>query len=247
MTQLGGHAIYLTDAEIGLGKREPVKDVARVMSGMCDGIMTRTFSHALVVELATFASVPVINGLSDNSHPCQAMADLVTIKEKLGGLEGLKLVFIGDGNNVARSLAVACGRFEIEFVLAGPAGRQLDDDFVYRLRQSEPGVRFMQTDEPRKAVEGADIVYTDTWISMGQENDRDERIREFQDYQVTTELLKSAKGSAIIMHDLPAYRGYEITDEVIECEQSVVFDQAENRLHFQRALMAVLMGGSQRK
>jgi len=242
MTQLGGHAIYLTPAQIGLGKREPIKDVARVISGMCDGFAARTFSHETVKEFAEFASIPVINAMTDYNHPCQAMADLMIASEKLGALDGLKLTFIGDGNNVARSLAAASAKLGLEFVLAAPEKYQLSESFIARLRDNEPQAKFSQTDDPKKAAKDADIVYTDTWVSMGQEKQREQRIRDFQRFQVNAELLKSAKQSALVMHCLPAYRGYEITDEVLESERSVVFDEAENRLHLQRTLLAVLIG-----
>lgn len=244
MIQLGGHTVYLTDAEVGLGKREPIKDVARVISGMCDGIVVRTFSHQAVVELAQFASVPVVNALTDFSHPCQALADLMTAKEHFSDLTGLKLAFIGDGHNVARSLAAACARLNVEFVLASPPRYQLDSAFVDTLRRAEPKAKFQQTADPLQAVTDADVVYTDTWISMGQEEQRQNRINDFKGFQVNTDLMKHAKPTAIVMHCLPAYRGYEITDEVIESPQSVVFDEAENRLHLQRTLLAVLLAGA---
>lgn len=242
VTQLGGHGVYLTDAEIGLGKREPIRDVARVISSMCDGVVVRTFEHEHVVELARFASVPVINALTDYSHPCQAMADLMTAKQRFGRLDGLKLTFIGDGHNVARSLAGGCARLGVRFVLAAPRRYQLDDAFVESLQRSQPDVQFDQTDDPRSAVEAADIVYTDTWVSMDQQDERERRLADFQGYQVNSELLKSASADAVVMHCLPAYRGYEITEDVMESRQSVIFEEAENRLHFQRALLAVLIG-----
>jgi ornithine carbamoyltransferase len=243
MAQLGGHALYLTSEEVGLGRREPIKDFARVVSRMCDGIVVRTFSHEMVAELAEFASVPVINALTDYSHPCQAMADLMTIKEELGTLAGLKLAFVGDGNNVARSVASACGLLGVEFVLAAPPAYQLEEGFVNDLRRLASGAKFEQIEDPRQAVDQADIVYTDTWISMGQEKDRQERIKDFEGYQITSALMKLAKPSAIVLHCLPAYRGYEISDEVIESPQSLVFEEAENRLHLQRTLLSVLITG----
>jgi len=243
MAQLGGHALYLTSEEVGLGRREPIKDFARVVSRMCDGIVVRTFSHEMVAELAEFASVPVINALTDYSHPCQAMADLMTIKEELGTLAGLKLAFVGDGNNVARSVASACGLLGLEFVLAAPPAYQLEEGFVNDLHRLAPGAKFEQIKDPRQAVDEADIVYTDTWISMGQEKDRQERLKDFEGYQITSALMKLAKPSAIVLHCLPAYRGYEISDEVIESPQSLVFEEAENRLHLQRTLLSVLITG----
>ena len=241
MIHLGGNAMYLTAAEIGLGKREPIKDVARVVSGMCNGFVARTFSHQAVEELAKFASIPVINALTDFNHPCQAMADLMTAKEHFGKLAGLKLAFIGDGNNVARSLSALCGKLNVKFVLAGPQAYHLKNDFVKMLKANIPDADFAQTTDPKEAIKDADIVYTDTWISMGQEQEKQKRINDFAGYQLNSELLALAKPSAIVMHCLPAYRGYEITDEVIESPQSVVFEEAENRLHFQRTLLTQLI------
>lgn len=238
MIQLGGAAIYLAPADIGLGKREPVRDVARVLSRMCDGIMARTFSHELMCELAEWADVPVINGLTDFSHPCQAMADLMTVREHLGRLEGLKLAFVGDGNNVARSLAVACGKLGVRFALAAPDGYQLDEAFVTGL---EAGA-FSQSSDPREAVRDANVLYTDTWTSMGQEEDRQRRVKDFAGFQLNTELVSQAAEGAIVLHCLPAYRGLEITDEVFETHAEEILDEAENRLHFQRSLLTVLMG-----
>lgn len=242
MTHLGGHGMYLTAAEIGLGKREPVKDVARVVSGMCDGFVARTFSHQAVVEMAQYATIPVINALTDYSHPCQAMADLMTAKEKFGHLAGLKLAYIGDGNNVARSLAGACGRLGLKFAIAAPPGFELDVPFIDELHRRVPHIDFTQTRDPREAVKDADVVYTDTWVSMGQEKERQERIDAFKGYQIDAGLMAAAGPAAIFMHCLPAYRGFEVTDEVMESPRSMVFEEAENRLHFQRTLLAVLVG-----
>lgn len=242
MTQLGGHGIYTTAAEIGLGKREPVKDVARVVSGMCNGFVARTFSHQALVEMAQYATVPIVNALTDYSHPCQAMADLMTAKERFGTLTGLKLAFIGDGNNVARSLASVCGRLGLKFAIAAPDGFQLEPQFIEHLHQAVPGMDYMQTTDPVAAVRDADIVYTDTWISMGQEKERQQRIDAFKGYQVNADLMGKAKLTAIFLHCLPAYRDYEVTDEVMESPQSMVFEEAENRLHFQRTLLAELIG-----
>ncbi len=242
MTHLGGHGIYTTAGEIGLGKREPIKDVARVVSGMCDGFVARTFSHEALVDMAAYASVPIINALTDYSHPCQAMADVMTAKEKFGRLKGLKLAFIGDGNNVARSLAAACAMLGLKFVIAAPEGFQLELGFIDQLHKTVPTTEFMQIKDPVEAVKGADIIYTDTWVSMGQEKDRQQRIDAFKGYQVDQKLMSLANPSAIFMHCLPAYRGLEVTDEVMESPQSLVFEEAENRLHFQRTLLAVLIG-----
>jgi len=243
MTQLGGSGMILRDDEVGLGRREPVKDVARVLSGMCDGIMARTFEHQKMLDLAKFATVPVINGLTDYSHPCQAMADLMTMREKFGDIAGRTMAFIGDGNNVARSLSVACGKLGVRFILASPAGYELPSADMDRIMAQVPTMDFQTTHSPAEAVKEADVVYTDTWISMGQEDDKERRVRDFSGYIVDDKLMKSAPKHAIVMHCLPAYRGKEISEEVFESPQSVVFDEAENRLHFQKGLLAVLMGG----
>jgi ornithine carbamoyltransferase len=237
MTDLGGSAIYVKPEDIGgIGKREPVKDMARVLSRYVDGIMARTFEHSVVVELAEFATVPVINALTDWSHPCQAMADVLTIKEHLGRLEGVKIAYIGDGNNVARSLAFAAAKLGMKLVIASPKGYELDTETIKILMGSVE-----QVDEPKQAVSGADIIYTDTWVSMGQESEKKKRIKAFKGFQVDAKLVKLAGRGVKIMHCLPAHRGFEITDEVIESKNSIVFDQSENRLHFQRALLKKLM------
>jgi ornithine carbamoyltransferase len=240
MTDLGGSAIYVKPEDIGgVGKREPIKDMARVLSRYVDGIMARTFEHSTVTELADFATVPVINALTDWLHPCQAMADVLTIDEHCGRLEAVKIAFIGDGNNVARSLAFACAKLGMKMVIASPDGYQLDAESIQKANQISPdSVR--QTSDPNQAVVDADIVYTDTWVSMGQEEEKQKRCADFEGFQVNAELLKAAP-NAKIMHCLPAYRGLEITDEVAESPNSIMFDQAENRLHFQRALLKKLM------
>lgn len=241
MTDLGGSAIYVKPEDIGgIGKREPVKDIARVLSRYVDGIMARTFEHKTIVELAQFADVPVINALSDWSHPCQAMADVLTISEHCGKLEGVKIAFIGDGNNVARSLAFACAKLGMKMVVATPAGYELDAESIERANAISAGCVGL-TNDPAGAVSGADVVYTDTWVSMGQEDEKKKRVADFAGFQVNAELMKSAPGHAKIMHCLPAYRGSEITDEMVESENSIMFDQAENRLHFQRALLKKLL------
>ena len=243
MSDLGGTAIYLKPGDIGvIGQREPAKDMARVFSRYVDGIMARTFSHETLEELDKWSSVPVINALSDWSHPCQAMADMLTIKEHFGKLAGLKLTYIGDGNNVARSLAFACAKFGMKYSIAAPAGYELDAGTLDTANGICAGCA-EQTGEPAKAVAGADIVYTDTWISMGQEAEKEKRVRDFEGFQVNAALLAAAPKTAKVMHCLPAYRGYEITDEVVESERSIIFDQAENRLHFQRALLKKLLSG----
>jgi ornithine carbamoyltransferase len=241
MFDLGGEAIYLKPDDIGgIGQREPAKDMARVFSRYIDGIMARTFKHETIVELDRWASVPVINALSDWSHPCQAMADMQTAMEHFGKLKGLKLAYIGDGNNVARSLAFACAKLDMQFVIAAPQGYELDAETMDTVNRLSPGCA-KQIRDPKQAAKGADILYTDTWVSMGQEAEKEQRIRDFQGYQINGELLAIAPKHAKVMHCLPAYRGYEITDEVCESPQSVIFDEAENRLHFQRALLKKLM------
>lgn len=243
MTHLGGSAIYLRQEEVGLETREPAADIARVLSGMCNGIMARTFEHSKITSLARHATVPVINGLTDYSHPCQAMADLMTVEEHFGSLAGRTLAYIGDGNNVARSLSVACGKFGMRFVLASPHGYQLPNEDVDRVMGQVPNMDYQLTGDPMEAVRGADVLYTDTWVSMGQESERAKRMAEFAGFQVNAAMLAAAPKHAIVLHCLPAYRGQEITAEVIEGPQSRVFQQAENRLHFQKGLLAVLMGG----
>lgn len=241
MQDLGGMAIYMKPEDIGvIGQREPAKDMARVFDRYVDGIMARTFSHETIVELDKWTGVPVINALSDWSHPCQAMADMLTVSEHCGSLNGLKLAYIGDGNNVARSLAFACARFNLKYVCASPAGHELDEESL-SLANSIATHCAMQTNNPREAVKDADVIYTDTWVSMGQEDEKAERIAAFKGFSVDEALLENAPKNAKIMHCLPAYRGYEISDGVVESENSVIFDQAENRLHFQRALLKHLL------
>ncbi len=242
MTDLGGNAIYLKPDEIGgIRETEPIKDIARVLSRYADGIAARTFEHKTVVELAEFATVPVINALTDWCHPCQAMADVLTMQEHFGRLEGIKIAFIGDGNNVARSLAFACAKLGMKMVIASPVGYELDGESIQKANKISKGA-VIQTNAPSQAVAGADIIYTDTWVSMGQENEKQKRIKDFAGFQVNAKLVKQAGGGVKIMHCLPAYRGLEITDEVAESKNSIIFDQAENRLHFQRALLKKLMG-----
>ena len=240
MTDLGGSAIYVKPEDIGgVGKREPVKDMARVLSRYVDGIMARTFEHDTIVELAKFAEVPVINALTDWVHPCQAMADVLTISEHFGRLDGVKIAFVGDGNNVARSLAFVCAKLGMKLAVATPRGYQLDAESIAAANQILADC-VRQTNEPAKAVADADVIYTDTWVSMGQEDEKQKRVADFAGFQVDAELVKQSPG-AKIMHCLPAHRGYEISDEVAESADSIMFDQAENRLHFQRALLKKLM------
>ncbi|MFA5554806.1 MAG: ornithine carbamoyltransferase [Phycisphaerae bacterium] len=240
MTDLGGSAIYVKPEDIGgIGKREPVKDIARVLSRYAHGIMARTFEHNTVVELGKYATIPVINALTDWSHPCQAMADVMTIQEHLGKLKGVKIAYVGDGNNVARSLAFVCGKLGMKMSIASPKGYELDAESISKAN-SLAADSVNQTNDPAEAVKNADVIYTDTWVSMGQENEKQKRINDFAGYQVNTELLKNSP-SAKIMHCLPAYRGFEISDEIVESPNSIIFDQSENRLHFQRALLKKLM------
>jgi len=243
MTHLGGAPMILSRDEVGLGTREPVPDVARVLSGMCDGIMARVFEHEKILGLATHATVPVINGLTDYSHPCQAMADVMTLREHFGELEGRTVAFIGDGNNVARSLAIACGKLGMKFVLASPAGYELPGDDLDRIMSQVPTLDLVITRDPADAVREADCVYTDTWVSMGQEQEKAKRMHDFAGFCVDEKLMSGAPSHAVVMHCLPAYRGYEISEGVMEGKQSLIFPQAENRLHFQKGLLAVLMGG----
>jgi ornithine carbamoyltransferase len=243
MHHLGGAAIYISPGEIGLGRRESVPDAARVLSGFCDAIMARTFSHQTIELLARHSPRPVINGLSDYSHPCQALADMLTIQERCGDLRGLTLAYVGDGNNVARSLMEACATFGLKFRIASPPGYELDPQSIQRTCQAVPGFDCSTGADPRQAIRSADVIYTDTWVSMGRENEKQERLRVFGPYQVNSELLAAAPSQAAVMHCLPAYRGVEITDEVMDSPRSIVFAQAENRLHFQKGLLAALIGG----
>lgn len=233
MTQLGGHAIYLGPADIGLGSRESVADVAKVTSSMVDLIMARTFNHQSVMELARYSSVPVINGLSDLEHPCQILADAMTMWEVFGTLKELKVAYVGDcENNVTHSLALVCNILGMEFVAAGPKGYHMDKKVVGQA---------IQVIDPKDAVRDADVVVTDTWVSMGDESEKKKRLKIFKSYQVTMKLMALAKKTAIFLHCLPAYRGNEVAAEVIDGPQSRVFQEAENRLHVQKALMVWLV------
>jgi len=240
MAELGGQALYLSRDEVGLGKREAVEDVARVLSRYVHGVMVRTFAHENVVKLAEHASVPVINGLSDDCHPCQSLADMQTIEERHGTTGGLKIVFIGDANNVSRSLARACVLAGSDFVLACPEDYRFGEADIADFGDAW-GTRVQQIHDPQRAVADADVLYTDVWTSMGQEAERAERLERFAGYQINRGLLSGAAERAIVMHCLPAHRGEEITAEVLESDLSVVFDQAENRLHAQKAIMRLLM------
>jgi ornithine carbamoyltransferase len=238
--QLGGSSLYITDREIGIGSREAPKDVGEVLSRYVDGIMIRTFDQNMVEELASNASVPVINGLTDLLHPCQIMGDLQTIIEHRGPMEGKKVVFIGDGNNVARSWLNAAARFPFKFVLTSPAGYEISDSYIEEVR-ALGDADYEWIEDPREAVQGADVVYSDVWASMGQESEKAERLQSFKSYQVNEGLMALAQENAVFMHCLPAHRGEEVTDAVIDGKNSVVFDEAENRLHIQRAIIALLL------
>jgi len=247
MRQLGGDCIYLSPPEVGIGEREPASDVARVLSRYVDGIAARTFAHETVAELARYAQVPVINALSDYEHPCQALADLLTVREKKGGLRGVTLAFEGDGNNVARSLCLAAAMAGMHFRIASPEGYGLEEPLLRQasLLAAASGGSVTATQDPREAVAGADAVYTDVWASMGQERQAAVRREEFAGYMVDEKLMSLAKADAIFMHDMPAHRGEEVTDEVIEGPQSAVFDQAENRMHAQKGLLALILGAEE--
>lgn len=244
MIHLGGQALYLSPAEIKLGERESVPDVARVLSRYVDGIMARVFAHADILTLAEYSRMPVINGLSDYNHPCQGLSDFLTIVENKGrDLKGRKLVFIGDGNNVATSLLIGASLLGMDFTIAGPPGYEMDSD-VWALGQKlaeTSGSALLATSDPQAAVAGADAIYTDVWASMGQEAEAQERARIFQPYQVNKELIALARPDVIAMHCLPAHRGQEITDGVCDGPHSVLWDQAENRMHAQKAILVKLM------
>jgi len=240
MTQLGGHAIYM---EGQLGKREPVSDVAKNLERWVDCVMARTFAHETVQILAKNSTIPVINGLSDLEHPCQALADFQTILQHKGTFKGLKLAFIGDGNNVAHSLALLAAKVGTDFSLGCPEGFEPNSE-IWQMALEEAkktGAKLVLTNDPVEAIKDADAVYTDVWVSMGQEAETDEKTKAFLDFQVDTKLMSNAKPDAIFMHCLPAHRGEEVQDEVIDGPQSVVYDQAENRLHAQKAIMALVM------
>ena len=241
--QLGGYGIYLSPEEVGLGKRESVADVARVLSRYVDGIVARTFSQKTLDSLASHSSVPVINALSDLEHPCQALSDLFTIYEKKGRLSGLTLAFIGDGNNVANSLLLSACLVGMNFQLASPSGYYVKEEVLNQGKEfaALSGSQIRLTNDPHEAVRDADIVYTDVWTSMGQEAEGAKRRLTFSDYQVDNKLLSSAKGDALFMHPLPAHRGEEISADLLDNPRSIVFDQAENRLHLQKALLVKLL------
>ena len=245
ITQLGGHAIYLRQEEVGLGVREPIADLARVLSRMVDGIVCRTFEHSDQEELASSSSVAVINALSNVEHPCQALADLLTILEHKGALAGVTVAFVGDGNNVAASLALACAAAGARFRIASPEGYELASDIVAKATATAQttGAEVRLLRHPQEAVDGADVVYTDVWASMGQETEAAARRHDFEGYQVNEALLAGARPDAIIMHDMPAHYGEEVPPGFLDHPRSVAFDQAENRLHSARAILEALLTG----
>ena len=238
MTHLGGAASFFTGKDAGLYGRESLPDIARVISGFSDAIVLRTFSQELVEQFVEWSSCPVINGLSDSYHPCQALTDLFTIRESFGALTDEKLVFVGDGNNVSASLALLTSMLGLPMTLACPSGYELSQEFIDRLNKKCPDSQFTQTHDPVAAVKDADVIYTDVWASMGQEDEAEKRKKAFADFQVTMELLDEAPKHCRFMHDLPAKRGLEVTDEVMESPHSIVFQQAENRMHLAKGLLA---------
>jgi ornithine carbamoyltransferase len=242
MHQLGGHSVYLSQSEVGLGSRESIADVARTINRYVNIIAARTFAHATVVSLAEHTAIPVINALSDREHPCQALGDLLTIYEKKKKLEGLTLAFIGDGNNVAGSLLLASALAGMNFRIASPKGYEISEEIeALGRRLARSNTQVLLLEQPGEAVEGADVVYTDVWTSMGQEAEVKKRRKAFTSYQVTAELMAKAAKEAIFMHPLPAHHGEEIASGLIDSTRSVVFDQAENRLHVQKAILAELL------
>jgi len=240
MHQLGGHALFLNPQDTQLGRGETIADTARVLSRYVDGIMIRTFAQERIEEMASFASVPVINGLSDLLHPCQILSDIFTIWEKRGKYRGLKVAYVGDGNNVANSWINGALRLGFDLWLACPPGYEPNEEILSRAA-TEASSKIFLTHDPKEAAEGAHVISTDVWASMGQEAERQQRIKIFQDYQVNPDLLRWAREDVLVMHCLPAHRGEEITDEVMDGPHSVVFDQAENRLHVQKAILTLLM------
>jgi ornithine carbamoyltransferase len=244
MTRFGGHAIYLGPSDIQLGARETTADIARTLSRYTDAIMARTFGHDIVVELARHATVPVVNGLTDREHPCQILADLMTVREKKGRLDGLKLAFLGDGNNVAHSLLQGCALAGMHITVVVPEGFEPDQGILEAARRvaaRHGGGKLEVSHDVARGLEGADVLYTDVWASMGQEAEREKKARAMRPLQLNAAALKLAKPDAIVLHCLPAHRGEEITDEVIEGPQSVVFDEAENRLHAQMAVLVMVI------
>ena len=245
MSQMGGRCVYLSPEEVGLGKREPVADVAKVLSRFVSAIAARTFSHKTLETMAVNADIPVINALSDAEHPCQALTDLVTIYEKKGSLAGLNLAYLGDGNNVAASLILAAVQVGMNFRIAGPKNYAMSEYIMALARDFAvaSGSEIIVTEDPEKALADADVVYTDVWTSMGQEAEREQRKLAFKNYQLNAERLKLARPDALVMHPLPAHLGEEVTEEVLYGPQSVIFDQAENRMHLAKTVLGVMLGG----
>ncbi len=245
MFQLGGHALFLSSNDIQLGRGETISDTAQVLSRYLDGIMARTFAHSDVVDLARFGSIPVINGLTDDLHPCQVMADYLTLQEEFGELRGRKIAYVGDGNNVAHSLALGAAKAGMDIAIASPEGYEASERYIALARAdaAEAGTAVVLTRDPREAVEGASAVYTDVWASMGQEEEAEERLRAFAGFTVDSELMALARPDAVFLHCLPAYRGEEVSAEVADGPQSRIFDEAENRLHAQKAILLWLIGG----
>lgn len=243
MHQLGGYALFLSSNDIQLGRGETIYDTANVLSRYLDGIMIRTFKQSDVEDLAKFGTIPIINGLTDEMHPCQILADLQTIYEYKGKLEGLKLAYIGDGNNVAHSLLHGCAKTGMDIAIASPKGYECDAVYVDEAKETakKTGSNVLLTHDPEEAIANADVVYSDTWISMGQEEQKEEKIKIFMPYQINSDLFSKAAQDAIFLHCLPAYRGYEVTEEIIDGPQSAIFDEAENRLHAQKAVLATLL------
>ena len=243
MYQLGGSALFLSANDIQLGRGESIYDTANVLSRFLDGIMIRTFDQSDVEDLAKYGSIPIINGLTDLVHPCQILADFQTILEHKGKLKGLKLAYVGDGNNIAHSLLYGSAKVGMDISIASPKGYECSPDVTAKARKdaAETGCVITLTNDPAEAISGADVVITDTWVSLGQEAEQEQKIKVFQPYQVNKELFAKAKPDAIFLHCLPAYRGYEVTEDIIDGPQSVIFDEAENRLHAQKAVMVKLM------
>lgn len=243
MYQLGGHALFLSGDDIQIGRGETIHDTANVLSRMVDCIMIRTFAHQDIVDLATYGSIPIINGLSDDQHPTQVLADLLTIKEHKGELKGLKMAYVGDGNNMANSLLHACAKAGMDISVASPKDYTCPENYVLQAQEDAKitGSKIVMTEDPYEACKDADVIYTDTWASMGQESEKAMRAKIFKDYQVNADLFSVADKDAIFLHCLPAYRGYEVTEDIIDGPRSVVFDEAENRLHAHKAILVHLM------
>ncbi|HBR04027.1 MAG TPA: ornithine carbamoyltransferase [Ruminiclostridium sp.] len=244
MYQLGGNSMFLSSSDIQLGRGETVSDTAKTLSRYIDGIMIRTYKHSDVVDFSQYGTIPVINGLTDSQHPCQILADLQTIKEYKGKLQGIKLAYVGDGNNVANSLLIGCAKVGMHISVATPKNYECDEFSVRHAKEAavQTNASVLITNDPYEAVKDADVIYTDTWVSMGMEAEKEKRIESFMPYQVNDKLMKIAKSNAIFMHCLPAYRGFEVSAGVIDGPQSAVFDEAENRLHAQKAVLVKLLG-----